>query len=57
MDKQVYTMPIEADSNGEWFLTFPDALLNQMGWDIGDSLIWEEIAPNQWTLKKENKNE
>lgn len=57
MDKQVYTMPIEADSNGEWFLTFPDALLNQMGWDIGDNLIWEEIAPNQWTLKKENKNE
>lgn len=51
-EKQLYTTPVEEDSDGELFLTFPDALLNQMGWDPGDELVWEEIEPSQWLLKK-----
>ena len=51
-EKQIYTLSIEEDSSGEWFLVFPDELLNQVGWDPGDELTWEEISPTSWLIKK-----
>ena len=53
-EKQIYTVPVEADSAGELFFTLPDAMLNQMGWDPGDELIWEEVEPSQWLIKKKD---
>ena len=33
---------VEADDDGNLVLPIPVELLNQMGWDIGDTLIWDE---------------
>ena len=33
---------VEADADGNLVLPIPSELLNQMGWDIGDTLIWNE---------------
>jgi hypothetical protein len=33
-------------------LPFPDDLLNQLGWDIGDTLEWEVLKSGGFTLKK-----
>ena len=41
-DNKTHTVTVEADDNGELFLPIPVELLNQMGWDFGDTLIWEE---------------
>ena len=44
MTEQRYTITLETDpESGELILPFPPELLNQMGWDIGDTLIWEEV--------------
>ena len=40
----------------ELILPLPTDLLNQMGWDIGDDLLWEEHMPGQsYTIKKVDK--
>lgn len=36
---------IELDSKtGEMILPFPQELIDQMGWNVEDELIWEEIT-------------
>ena len=40
----------------ELFIEFPPDALNQVGWDEGDTLIWEELASGNWQVsKKESK--
>ena len=52
---------IEVQENGktkELFIEFPAEVLSQVGWDTGDTLIWEELDHGAWQLtKKENNNE
>jgi hypothetical protein len=52
---------IEVQENGktkELFIEFPPEVLNQVGWDTGDTLIWEELDHGAMRLtKKENNNE
>ena len=35
---------IELEENGDYVLSFPEGLIEQMGWEIGDTLIWEETT-------------
>ena len=38
-----YTVKVEQDpETGELILPIPDELLVQVGWDVGDELLWEE---------------
>jgi hypothetical protein len=38
-----YTVEIELDpKTGEMILPFPQELIDEMGWNVGDRLIWEE---------------
>ena len=38
-----YTVEIELDpKTGEMILPFPQELIDEMGWNVGDQLIWEE---------------
>jgi bifunctional DNA-binding transcriptional regulator/antitoxin component of YhaV-PrlF toxin-antitoxin module len=32
---------VEEDENGEQFLTFPDELMEELGWKEGDILNWD----------------
>lgn len=38
----------------ELYLEFPPGSLDQVGWDIGDNLIWEELDHGFFGLSKEN---
>jgi hypothetical protein len=49
------TLEVKKDSSGQLFLEFPDNLMNQMGWGVGDNLIWEELSINQFVIKKEKE--
>ena len=54
-EEKTHTVTVEADDNGELFLPIPVELLNQMGWDFGDTLIWEENfdrTQNTYTIRK-----
>ena len=44
------------EESGELYFEFPDALMNQMGWDAGDKLLWEELPGGDWKLALEKKD-
>ena len=46
---------IEVQENGktkELFIEFPPGCLDQVGWDVGDNLIWDELPDGSWSLTK-----
>jgi len=48
---------IQVRENGktkELFIELPPEALAQVGWDIGDDLIWEELDDQVWSLKKKD---
>ena len=48
----------ENGEDKELYIELPPELLNQVGWDDGDTLIWEELTDGAWqvTKKKESDN-
>ncbi len=56
MDEK-YSIMVQADSDGELFLEFPDELLEALDLQIGDTLVWEKSDNGIWAFKKESDNE
>ena len=42
------------DSDGHLMLPFTENILNQMGWDIGDELLWEINENDTVTITKKD---
>ena len=41
----IYTVKIERDpKTGEMILPLPKELVDAMGWNVGDRLVWEETT-------------
>ena len=38
----------------ELYLELPPEALAQVGWDFGDTLLWEELDNGNWSLRKKN---
>ena len=53
-----YTIIVEKDpETGELVLPFTPEMLSQVGWDFGDTIVWEDLHNGSWSLtKKENKD-
>ena len=45
----------ENGKNKELFIEFPPDALNQVGWDEGDTLLWEELPSGTWHITKKNE--
>jgi|TARA_R110000803_G_scaffold30857_8_gene69295 hypothetical protein len=46
---------VQVRENGktkELFLELPPESLNQVGWDEGDTLLWEELDHGAWSVTK-----
>ena len=46
---------VEVQENGktkELFIEFPPGCIDQVGWDVGDTVIWEELQTGGYSLKK-----
>ena len=46
---------VQVRENGktkELFLDLPPESLNQMGWDDGDTLLWEGLDHGAWSITK-----
>lgn len=56
-DKVVkWILPVEADGvSGEYFITFPDDLLERAGWEEGDTLNWLNNGDGTFTLTKQTE--
>jgi len=42
----------ENQTTKELYLEFPPEAIDQVGWDEGDTLIWEELDHGAWQLTK-----
>jgi hypothetical protein len=49
-----YIATLEEDENGDLILPLNQDILNSVGWDIGDTLIWEESFNGSYILRKKD---
>ena len=57
-EEKKYTIKlIEDPETGDLILPLTSDILNQMGWDEGDTLLWEELPSGSWSIKKKEKEE
>lgn len=55
LQKNVWTIEVQKNNKTEeLFIEFPPDAINQMGWDIGDTLIWEELDHGAWQITNES---
>ena len=53
MSQNSWMVEVQQDGKTkDLFIEFPPGCLNQVGWDTGDTLIWEELPSGDWSLKK-----
>ena len=51
-----WILSIEEDNlNGDLFITFPNELIEQVGWRENDTLEWIDNGDESWTIKKQNQ--
>ena len=47
-----FVCPVVEDSDGELLLEFPDDLMEAVGWNVGDVLVWEPAPNGTWVIKR-----
>lgn len=47
-----WTVTVEQDENGELVLPFNQEMMNAVGWNIGDTVKWQQSNNGEWTLTK-----
>ena len=51
-----WTITVEEDpETGELLLPFSDELLEQVGWNIGDTIEWIDNNDGTWTMRKKDE--
>jgi hypothetical protein len=54
-DRNTWTLTVEEDpTTGDAILQFPPDLLEQAGWNEGDTLEWTDRGDGSWSLKKKS---
>jgi bifunctional DNA-binding transcriptional regulator/antitoxin component of YhaV-PrlF toxin-antitoxin module len=51
-----YTLEIQEDDNGDFFIQFPDDVIEELGWEVGDILEWK-LKGNGVVLSKLNDSD
>jgi hypothetical protein len=52
------TLEVKYDSStGEHYLQLTPEILNQVGWDFGDTIVWSPNENGSWSLTKKMDNE
>lgn len=53
-----YIAHVEEDpETKELVLVFPEGLVEQVGWNIGDTIQWVDNNNGSWTLKRKESND
>ena len=47
----------EHNETKELYLQFPPGAIDQVGWDEGDTIVWEDNQNGSWTLTKKESDE
>ena len=52
-ERKTWISPIEVDGpSGEWYITFPDELIEKVGWGENDTLEWINNNDGTFSIKK-----
>jgi uncharacterized membrane protein (UPF0127 family) len=43
---------VKKDENGEYILEFDPTLIEELGWQIGDTLEWRPENDGSWSISK-----
>jgi hypothetical protein len=55
---KTYTAHVEEDpETKELVLVFPDEVMEQVGWNIGDTIQWTDNKNGSWTLTRKESND
>lgn len=54
-ENKTFICPV-VEFEGELAVEFPDELLEELGWEVGDVLKWERVMKDRFTLKLVRKN-
>ena len=46
---------LEQDENGDVILPLSDELCESVGWQIGDTIVWNDNGDGSWTMSKKPK--
>ena len=52
MLSNVVALVEDPDHPGELLLDLGDELCEQMGWQVGDTLEWQQLEDGRWSLRK-----
>jgi hypothetical protein len=52
LDKQVWTVDVQQDANGDAVIQFPEDALKLAGWQEGDTINWDSNGDGSYTLTK-----
>jgi len=48
---------VQQHEDGEYFIEFPDEVLQEVGWKEGDVIDWSDNGDGSWSLKKLDENQ
>ena len=55
MSQNSWIVEVQQDGKTkELFIEFPPGSIDQVGWDVGDTVIWEELLTGGYSLKKKD---
>ena len=57
MSKSNYTTVVQYDPDLGLYITFPDEMLEQAGWKVGDEIEWIDQGDGSFMLRKKMKTE
>lgn len=46
---------LEEDENGNLILPLGDELCSELGWKVGDTIVWTDLGDGSWSMKKMEK--
>lgn len=50
------TLSVQEDpQTGDLFLELTKDLMDEMGWTVGDNLLWEKREDGTWSLRKKDE--
>ena len=49
---KTWTLEVQQHEDGDFFIEFPDEVLEGAGWETGDTIEWIDNKDGSWTLKK-----
>ncbi len=49
---KTWTLEVQQHEDGDFFIEFPDEVLEGAGWQTGDTIEWIDNKDGSWTLKK-----